>query len=150
MNTTDNNAVGLQFRAERRIRAGRGAEASATIVAVRPRSSRVTRRPTPVRFSDEGRAYDRPEIALRELRNSISRVLAEVGRGRSFRVTVRGRPVAEIVPVTTRRTWVPWSEVLEVMRVAPMDRKAATKFLSDVDGAIDNTLDDPWERWKRS
>ena len=98
----------------------------------------------------DARAYDRPEIPLRELRNSISRVLADVDRGRSFRVTVRGRPVAEIVPVPTRRTWVPWSEVIEVMRVAPTDRKAAKKFMDDVDSAVDQTLADPWERWKRS
>lgn len=114
------------------------------------------RRPTPrkgarpARVAEDGRAYDRPEIPLRELRNSISRVLADVSRGRSFRVTVRGRPVAEIVPVTARRTWVPWSEVIEIMRVAPMDKKAAKKFMDDVDGAVDQTLDDPWERWKRS
>jgi len=103
-----------------------------------------------VRITEEGRAYDRPEIPLRELRNSISQVLAEVSRGRSFRVTVRGRPVAEIVPVTTRRTWVPWSEIIEIMRVAPMDKKAAKKFMADVDGAADQTIYDPWERWKRS
>ena len=102
------------------------------------------------RIAEDGRAYDRPEIPLRELRNSISRVLADVSRGRSFRVTVRGRPVAEIVPVTTRRTWVPWSEIVEIMRVAPMDKKAAKKFKDDVDGAADQTIDDPWERWKRS
>lgn len=116
----------------------------------------TTRRATPrtqarpVRIGEEGRAYDRPEIPLRELRNSISRVLAEVGQGRSFRVTVRGRPVAEIVPVTTRRTWVPWSEVVEIMRVVPMDKKAAKKFMDDVDDSMDQTISDPWERWKRS
>lgn len=104
----------------------------------------------PARIAEDGRAYGRPEIPLRELRNSISRVLADVGRGRSFRVTVRGRPVAEIVPVTTRRTWVPWSEVIEIMRVAPMDKKAAKKFMDDVDSAMDQKLHDPWERWKRS
>lgn len=102
------------------------------------------------RVAEDGRAYDRPEIPLRELRNSISRVLADVSRGRSFRVTVRGRPVAEIVPVTTRRTWVPWSEVIEIMRVAPMDRKAAKKFMDNVDSVVDQKLYDPWERWKRS
>lgn len=118
-------------------------------MATTPRATE-RKRAKPVRITEEGQAYDRPEIPLRELRNSISRVLAEVSRGRSFRVTVRGRPVAEIVPVTTRRTWVPWSEVIEIMRVAPMDKKAAEKFMDDVDGAVDQTLDDPWERWKRS
>jgi prevent-host-death family protein len=124
---------------------------SATIVAMATTGRATERkRARPVRITEEGQAYDRPEIPLRVLHNSISRVLAEVGRGRSFRVTVRGRPVAEIVPVTTRRTWVPWSEVIEIMRVAPMDKKAAKKFMDDVDSAVDQTLSDPWERWKRS
>jgi prevent-host-death family protein len=114
------------------------------------RRSTQSRRTRPARIAEDGRAYDRPEIPLRELRNSISRVLADVSRGRSFRVTVRGRAVAEIVPVTTRRTWVPWSEVIEIMRVAPMDEKAAAKFMDDVDNAVDQTLYDPWERWKPS
>ena len=111
---------------------------------------RRAKRSRPVRITNQGQAYDRPEIPLRELRNSISRVLAEVSRGRSFRITVRGRPVAEIVPVTARRTWVPWAEIVEVMRVAPMDRKAAKRFMDEVDSAVDQTIDDPWERWKRS
>jgi prevent-host-death family protein len=118
-------------------------------MATRRRIARA-KRITPARTAEDGRAYDRPEIPLRELRNSISRVLDDVSRGRSFRVTVRGRAVAEIVPVTTRRTWVPWSEVLEIMRVAPMDKRAAAKFMDDVDSAADQTPYDPWERWKRS
>ena len=37
-------------------------------------------------------------IPQRELRNSISSVLREVGRGGTFTVTVRDRPVARLVP----------------------------------------------------
>ena len=82
------------------------------------------------------------EIAQRELRNDISRVLAAVERGVRFRVTVRGRPVAEIVPIPRRRTWVPRDEVLEILRRAPLDKN----FMADVDGAVDNTIRDPWKR----
>jgi prevent-host-death family protein len=82
------------------------------------------------------------EIAQRELRNDISRVLAAVERGVRFRVTVRGRPVAEIVPIPTRKTWVPREEVLEILRRARLDKN----FMADVDGAVDNAIRDPWKR----
>src|SRR2546426_12101140 len=83
------------------------------------------------------------EIPQRELRNDISRVLAAVERGARFRVTVRGRPVAEIVPSTSRRTAVPWAEVMELIRRTPLDKR----FTTDVDGAVDNTARDPWKRF---
>lgn len=40
------------------------------------------------------------EIPQRELLNNLSAVLREVEAGRAMRVTVRGRPVAELVPVS--------------------------------------------------
>jgi len=39
------------------------------------------------------------EIPQRELRNNVSAVLREVEAGQAVRVTVRGRPVAELVPL---------------------------------------------------
>jgi prevent-host-death family protein len=39
------------------------------------------------------------ELGERELKLSLSETLRSVSRGRRVRVTVRGRPVAEIVPV---------------------------------------------------
>ncbi len=38
------------------------------------------------------------EIGVRELKQSLSETLKAVGRGQQVRVTVRGRPVADIVP----------------------------------------------------
>ena len=38
------------------------------------------------------------EIGVRELKLSLSETLRAVGRGEQVRVTVRGRPVADIVP----------------------------------------------------
>jgi prevent-host-death family protein len=39
------------------------------------------------------------EIGIRELRNGLSRHLAEVRHGRTLTVTDHGRPIARIVPV---------------------------------------------------
>lgn len=38
------------------------------------------------------------EIGVRELKQSLSKTLRAVGLGEQVRVTVRGRPVADIVP----------------------------------------------------
>jgi prevent-host-death family protein len=38
------------------------------------------------------------ELGVRELKQSLSRVLRAVGRGEHVRVTLRGRPIADIVP----------------------------------------------------
>lgn len=79
------------------------------------------------------------EIPLRELRNDISRVLAEVERqGTRFTVTVNGRPVADLVPVTGRRVWVPWAELERIRREAPLD----PDFERDVAEALHDVMDD--------
>jgi prevent-host-death family protein len=43
------------------------------------------------------------EIGVRELKTSLSSVLHRVDEGEQVRVTVRGRPVADIVPAGSRR-----------------------------------------------
>ena len=77
------------------------------------------------------------EIPQRELRNDISRVLADVERGARFRITVNGRTVAELVPATDRRTWLPRDEFLRIVREAPLDKS----FFRDVDGAVDQSTE---------
>lgn len=41
------------------------------------------------------------EIGVRELKQSLSATLREVARGERVRVTLRGRPLADIVPAGT-------------------------------------------------
>jgi prevent-host-death family protein len=43
-----------------------------------------------------------PDLRARELRNDLSRVLRRVQAGERLRVTLRGRPVADLVPVSSR------------------------------------------------
>ena len=76
-------------------------------------------------------------IPQRELRNRVSRVLREVEAGERMRITVDGRPVAELVPVGgTRRTFVPRDDVAVLLRRASLDRNFA-RDLSPVDATID-------------
>jgi prevent-host-death family protein len=44
------------------------------------------------------------EVGVRELKASLSETLRAVGRGQQVRVTVRGKPVADIVPAGTATT----------------------------------------------
>ncbi|MGH7987930.1 MAG: type II toxin-antitoxin system Phd/YefM family antitoxin [Candidatus Binataceae bacterium] len=62
-------------------------------------------------------------IPQRELRNRISHVLREVEAGTRMRITVDGRPVAELVPIGARRMFVSKDEVVALLRRAPLDRQ---------------------------
>jgi prevent-host-death family protein len=50
------------------------------------------------------------DVPARDLRNDVSGVLRRVESGERLRVTVSGRPVAELVPLPTRRQTMPWAE----------------------------------------
>lgn len=58
--------------------------------------------------SDAGSDGARSDVAARELRNNVSAVLRRVEAGERLRVTVSGRPVAELVPLVKRQRSIPW------------------------------------------
>jgi prevent-host-death family protein len=72
-------------------------------------------------------------ISQRELRNDISRVLREVEGGESVQVTVAGRPVVEIRPLSARRGRVPMREVIAFLATVEPDPTLADdiRFLDD-------------------
>jgi prevent-host-death family protein len=51
------------------------------------------------------------DLPARELRNDVSAVLRRVEAGERLRVTVSGRPVAELVPLSTRPRTMAWAEL---------------------------------------
>ena len=80
-------------------------------------------------------------IPQRELRNNVSAVLRAAEAGETFTVTVRGRPVARLVPagepgqprVDVDR------ETIKRILAAPIDDKLAAQL-----DAAEATVDDPW------
>jgi prevent-host-death family protein len=78
------------------------------------------------------------EIPARDLRNDVSGVLRRVEAGERLRVTVSGRPVAELSPLRRRRTWMAWSEFDEVVRSSLAD----PGLLEDLRELTPDTTDD--------
>lgn len=53
------------------------------------------------------------DVSVRELRNHTAEVLRRVEGGERLRVTVDRRPVAELIPLPSRATWVPRQRALD-------------------------------------
>jgi len=82
---------------------------------------------------------DMKTIPQRELRNRVSRVLRQVEAGERMRITVDGRPVADLVPIGgVRRTFVPQDELLRLLARASLDRK----FARDIKGVTGGTIEE--------
>lgn len=77
------------------------------------------------------------DIPQRELRNHLGAVLREVEAGSSLRVTVRGRPVAQLIPVSSRPRSLGRSELARILEEASLDRE----FAADVDAAMGSSTD---------
>jgi prevent-host-death family protein len=51
-------------------------------------------------------------VPQRELRNKTAELLRRVEAGEHLTITVHGHPVAELIPVRRRRTFVPFDEIV--------------------------------------
>jgi prevent-host-death family protein len=78
-------------------------------------------------------------IPQRELRNHIGRVLREVEAGERLRITVDGRPVADLVPTGgARRTFVSRADITGLLARAPLD----PAFAPDLEALTGATIDE--------
>lgn len=79
------------------------------------------------------------EVASRELRNNTAEVLRRVASGEDITITVRGRPVAQVVPLRPgRRRWIPAEELLARLGRLPHD----PTFADDLAWISGDTTDD--------
>ena len=78
------------------------------------------------------------DVPARELRNDVSAVLRRVESGERLRVTVSGRPVAELVPLDSRPGSVPWAELVQDTE----HWRADPGLASDLAGLLPDTTDD--------
>jgi len=63
------------------------------------------------------------EMGVKELKQSLSETLRAVGRGEQVRVTLRGNPLADIVPAGIRSGEGHLRELVAAGRVVPPSRK---------------------------
>jgi prevent-host-death family protein len=76
------------------------------------------------------------EISVRQLRNHTADVLRRVESGESLRVTVDRRPVAQLVPLPSRATWVPRQRAIDGLV------RADAGLREELAEALPDTVDD--------
>lgn len=78
------------------------------------------------------------DIPARELRNDVSRVLRRVESGERLRVTVSGRPVAELSPLPTRPRSIRWDDFLSGSQLWRSDPGLAQELAELIPGSTDD------------
>ena len=78
------------------------------------------------------------EIGVRDLRNRTSRVIDAVKAGERVTLTVRGEPVADIVPHMRRERWLSGPE----LRTELAGRAADAGLGRELDELVGQTLDE--------
>jgi prevent-host-death family protein len=76
------------------------------------------------------------DVSVRELRNHTADVLRRVEAGERLRVTVDRRPVAELIPLPSRATWVPRRRVVEGLT------QADAGLREELAAALPDTIDE--------
>lgn len=76
------------------------------------------------------------DVSVRELRNHTADVLRRVEGGERLRITVDRRPVAELVPLPGRATWVPRLRAVDALIQADPELRA------DLREALPDTVDE--------
>ena len=78
------------------------------------------------------------DIPARDLRNDVSGVLRRVEAGERLRVTVSGRPVAELVPLPQRPSTMTWEAFAKDIG----DWRADPQLARDLASLLPDTTDD--------
>jgi len=78
------------------------------------------------------------DVPARDLRNNVSGVLRRVEAGEHLRVTVSGRPVAELVPLPARPRSMAWDAFIE----GSEEWRADAALARDLAALLPDTTDD--------
>jgi prevent-host-death family protein len=79
-----------------------------------------------------------PDVPARDLRNDVSAVLRRVEKGERLRVTVSGRPVAELVPLAARSRSMSWDAFVQDSE----EWRADAALARELAGLLPETTDD--------
>jgi prevent-host-death family protein len=78
------------------------------------------------------------EIGVRDLRNRTAQVIDAVQAGERVTLTVRGEPVADIVPHGRRARWLSGEHLRDELRA----RAADAELTNELDDLVGRTLDE--------
>ncbi|MGH2871739.1 MAG: type II toxin-antitoxin system Phd/YefM family antitoxin [Solirubrobacteraceae bacterium] len=78
------------------------------------------------------------EVGVRDLRNRTGQVIDAVQAGERVTLTVRGEPVADIVPHARRARWLAGAQLREQLR----SRSADPALAHELDALAGQTLDE--------
>lgn len=78
------------------------------------------------------------DVGVRDLRNDTARVIDAVRAGERVILTVRGEPIADIVPHGMRTRWLSGAALRDQLS----ERSADASLRADLDGLVGDTLDD--------
>lgn len=85
-----------------------------------------------------GATVSHVDIGVRDLRNETSRVIDAVQAGERVTLTVRGEPVADIVPHARRARWLSGQE----LRTQLVERSADSALARELDELAGQTVDE--------
>jgi prevent-host-death family protein len=84
------------------------------------------------------------KVGVRELKQNPRAVIERVEHGATLEVTLQGRAVAMISPITHRKKWVPAAEVAIALKLAQLGSDQ-TGWLEEQDESRDrDPVIDPW------
>jgi prevent-host-death family protein len=81
-------------------------------------------------------------VPSRDLRNHTAEVLRRVEAGEEIEILHNNRPVARLVPLRSRRQWIPAVEIMTQLSALGPDRTGWADELRDT--LTDTTDDVPW------
>jgi len=87
---------------------------------------------------------EQPEITQRDLRNRSKEIMDAVENGQAFTVTRDGHRIGELIPLRSRRRFVPRQEFAAMSRTAAAVDPGA--FRADQEAAAEQDLADPYAR----
>lgn len=88
-------------------------------------------------------------VSSRDLRNRTADVIARVERGESLIVTVDRRPVARLVPLPTRETWVPRERIAAQGGIVQADPGLADDLRELFSDTLDDFADSVEEKFRK-
>jgi prevent-host-death family protein len=93
-------------------------------------------------------------IRQSDLRDNTAEIMRRVASGEAFTITVRGQPVADLVPhrrEQAKRRFIPVAEIDALLAATPVDSAQWLRDVADADAmfADDDPLEDPYEREAR-